>query len=251
MAQYSLFFIQKALLIDIDAQGHISVSLQKPCAENGNSISNVLTAKNGSIMDAIVPTGIPNLNITLSDHGLLEADMQLSGIIGREFALRKALARARTFYDLVLIDCPPNLGNLTVNAYMASDYLLIPCELSALAMEGMEGILETVDTVNYRLNHPIQILGILMTRVDRRNLVMNEAVNNKLKEVFTDKLFKTQIMINTDLNKAQMAGAPIFKYAPSSSGARDYKTLSDELIERLFFKKSYEPVILSEQSTMM
>ena len=248
-AAFSLFHQKKVLLLDIDAQGHISVSLQKPCAENGNSISHVLTSKNASLMDAIVPTAIPNLNVTLSDHGLLEADMQLAGVIGREFVLRKALARAKTFYDLILIDCPPNLGTLTVNAYMAADYLLIPCELSALAMEGMEGILDTIDTVNYRLNHPLEILGILMTRVDRRNLVMNEAVQNRLNEVFSEKLFKTQIMINTDLNKAQLAGRPIFKYAPSSSGARDYKALADEVADRLVMRQSFEKAAYSHQNS--
>jgi chromosome partitioning protein len=184
-------------------------------------------------MDVIVPTDVPLLDMTLSDHSLLEAESQLAGKIGREFILRKALTRARTYYDFVLIDCPPNLGNLTVNAYVASDYLLIPCDLSALALEGMEGMLEVVDTVNFRLNHPLKLLGILPTRVDRRNLVMNEAVFARLKEAFADKLFQTQITVNTDLNKAQLTGKPIFLVAAGSSGARDYRALAQEVIERL------------------
>jgi len=107
------------------------------------------------------------------------------------------------------------------------------------------------DTVNFRLNHPLEILGILMTRVDRRNLVMNEAVQNKLTEVFADKLFKTQIMINTDLNKAQLAGKPIFKYAPNSSGARDYIALADEIMGRLLMHQPYERAAYSQQSTFV
>jgi len=231
-AGLALFHHKKVLLVDMDAQGHIGTSLNH-LASNGEGIGQVLGAKNGSIMDVIVPTDVPRLDMTPSDHSLLDAESQLAGKIGREFILRKALARARTYYDFILIDCPPNLGNLTVNAYVASDYLLIPCDLSALALEGMEGILEVVDTVNFRLNHPLKILGVLTTRVDLRNLVMNETVFARLKEAFSDKLFRTQITVNTDLNKAQLRGKPIFMVARSSAGARDYKALADELIERL------------------
>lgn len=238
----SLFHAKKVLLIDMDAQGHISASLAKPFAENGNGVGQILTSKNGSLMDVILPTDLAHLDITPSDHSLLEADGHLASTIGREFVLRKALTRARTYYDLILIDCPPNLGNLTINAYVAADYLLVPCDMSALALEGLEGLLDAVDTVNFRLNHPLKILGILMTRVDRRNLLMNQAVLEKLQEVFGDKLFKTQININTDLNKAQMAGLPIFKYASSSTGARDYRTLAEELLERLSFTAEHSPL---------
>lgn len=231
-AGLALFHQKKVLIVDMDAQGHVGTSLHH-VASNGRGIGQVLGAGNGSIMDVIVPTEVPQLDMTPSDHSLLEAESQLAGKIGREFILRKALTRARTYYDFILIDCPPNLGNLTVNAYVASDYLLIPCDLSALALEGMEGILDVVDTVNFRLNHPLRILGVLTTRVDRRNLVMNEAVLARLKEAFSDKLFRTQISVNTDLNKAQLTGKPIFMVARSSAGARDYQDLADELIERL------------------
>lgn len=231
-AGLALFHQKKVLLVDMDAQGHIGTSLHH-LASNGGGIGQVLTSRNGSIMDVIVPTDVPQLDMTLSDHSLLEAESQLAGKIGREFILRKALTRARTYYDFILIDCPPNLGNLTVNAYVASDYLLIPCDLSALALEGMEGMLEVVDTVNFRLNHPLKLLGVLPTRVDRRNLVMNEAVFARLNEAFPDKMFQTQITVNTDLNKAQLTGKPIFLVAASSTGARDYRALAQEVIERL------------------
>jgi len=232
-AALAQFHHQKVLLIDMDPQGHISTSLARGFAENGNGMGRVLTVKNTPLMNTIVATEQPNLDVTLSDRNLLEAEAQLAGKIGREFMLRKAIARARTYYDYVLIDCPPNLGNLTINAYLASSHLLVPCEFSALALEGMEGLLETVETVNHRLNHPLEILGVLVTRVDRRNLVMNETINERLREAFSGKLMSTQISVNTDLNKAQLAGKPIFQYAASSAGSRDYRALSDELLERL------------------
>jgi len=231
-AGLALLHHKKVLLVDMDAQGHIGTSLQH-LTTNGMGIGDVLVSKNGSIMDVIVPTDVPHLDMTPSDHSLLDAESQLASTIGREFILRKALTRARTYYDFILIDCPPNLGNLTVNAYVASDYLLIPCDLSALALEGMEGILDVVDTVNLRLNHPLRLLGVLTTRVDRRNLVMNEAVFERLREVFSDKMFRTQISVNTDLNKAQLAGKPIFTYARSSAGAKDYQAFADEVLQRL------------------
>ena len=231
-AALALLHHKKVLLVDMDAQGHIGTSLRH-LTTNGMGIGDVLVSKSGSVMDVIVPTDVPHLDMTPSDHSLLDAESQLASTIGREFILRKALTRARTYYDFILIDCPPNLGNLTVNAYVASDYLLIPCDLSALALEGMEGILDVVDTVNLRLNHPLRLLGVLTTRVDRRNLVMNEAVFERLKEVFSEKLFRTQISVNTDLNKAQLAGKPIFTYARSSAGAKDYQAFADEVIERL------------------
>jgi len=232
-AGLALFHQQKVLLIDMDPQGHISVSLARQFAENGNGLGKILTSRNGFLMNTIFPTDIENLDLTLSDRSLLETEAELAGKIGREFMLRRALTRTRTYYDYILIDCPPNLGNLTLNAYLASDYLLVPCELSALALEGMEGMLETVETVNSSLNHPLRILGILLTRVDRRNILMNEAIQERLREAFQGRLFTTQISINTDLNKAQLAGRPIFQYNPGAGGARDYRAATEELLERL------------------
>ncbi|MGW8179884.1 MAG: ParA family protein, partial [bacterium] len=211
---------KKVLIIDMDPQGHISISLGRQSSDNGTGIGKVLASKNGSLMNTIVPTDLYNLDITLSDHSLLETEAELAGKIGREFLLRKSLTRAKTYYDFILIDCPPNLGNLTINGYVAADYLIIPCELSALALEGMEGILEAVETVNFRLNHPLRVLGVLPTRVDRRNILMNQAINERMQEAFSDKLFQTQISVNTDLNKSQLAGMSILQYASGSSGAR-------------------------------
>ena len=232
-AALTLHHQKKVLLIDMDPQGHVSTSLARGCADNGNSLSAVLATKNGSLMNTIVGTDLQNLDITLSDRSLLDAEAQLAGKIGREFMLRKALVRARTYYDYILVDCPPNLGNLTINAYLASDYILVPCEFSALALEGMEGLLDAMETVNVRLNHPLKILGVLVTRVDKRNVFMNEAINQRLEEAFSDSLLETRIAVNTDLNKAQLAGMPIFQYARTSAGARDYGKLAEEIVEKL------------------
>ena len=232
-AALALFNGMKVLVIDMDAQGHVSPSLNQRYAENGNGISTVLTSKNGSLLDAVVPTDIEGLDMTLSDRSLLETESVLASKIGREFILRKSLTRARSYYDFILVDCPPNLGPLTMNAFVAAEYLVIPCEMSALALEGMEGVLEAVETVNYRLNHHLKILGIVTTRVDHRNVLMNETILQKMRESFGEKLFTTQITVNTALNKSQLEGVPIFQFAPSSSGAIDYRAFTDEVIERV------------------
>lgn len=231
-AGLALFHGQKVLLVDLDAQGHVSISLRRPFAENGSGIGAVLSARQRSLLETIAATDLENLDMTLSDRSLLDAETQIAGKIGREFILRKSLEPAVGQYDFILLDCPPNLGLLTINAYVASDFLLVPCELSALALEGLEGLLETVETVRHRLRHPLEILGILPTRVDHRNLTMNEAAFERLREVFGDRVFQTRITVNTDLNKAQMAGVPIFRFAPSSTGASNYRALADETMER-------------------
>lgn len=233
-AALALFHRQKVLIVDLDAQGHVSISLRRPFAENGCGIGAVLTARLGSLLDTVAATDVENLDMTLSDRSLPDAEGQITSKIGREFLLRKSLEPARSQYDFVLLDCPPNLGLLTVNAYVASDFLLVPCELSALALEGLEGLLEAVETVRNHLRHPLEILGILPTRVDHRNLTMNEAVFERLREVFGDRVFRTRITVNTDLNKAQLAGVPIFRFAPSSTGALNYRALADETMERTY-----------------
>lgn len=231
-AALALFHRQKVLLVDLDAQGHVSISLRRPFAENGSGIGAVLTARQASLLDTVAATDLENLDMTLSDRSLLDTEGQIASKIGREFLLRKSLEPVRNLYDFILLDCPPNLGLLTVNAYVAADALLVPCELSALALEGLEGLLETVETVRHRLRHPLEILGVLPTRVDHRNLTMNEAAFARLAEVFGDRVFRTRITVNTDLNKAQMAGVPIFRFAPASTGAWNYRALADETMER-------------------
>lgn len=231
-AALALFHRQKVLIVDLDAQGHVSISLRRPLAENGCGIGAVLTARLGSLLDTVAATDVENLDMTLSDRSLPDAEGQIASKIGREFLLRKSLEPARSQYDFVLLDCPPNLGLLTVNAYVASDFLLVPCELSALALEGLEGLLEAVENVRSHLRHPLEILGILPTRVDHRNLTMNEAAFVRLREVFGDRVFRTRITVNTDLNKAQLAGMPIFRFAPLSTGALNYRALADETMER-------------------
>ena len=229
------FHEKKVLVVDLDPQGHVEKSLGAiiPEGVEYTPISSILMAKKGNLLDSIIKTEVEALHITPGDRNLYETEGAMAGKIGREFILAEALKTARTHYDFILLDCPPNLGNLTINALCASDYVVVPCEMSVLAFEGVTDLLDTLDTVNDRLNKELKVLGVLFTRVDGRNITMNELVEENLKNYFKGNVFKTRVTVNTDLNKAQLEGKPIFNFAPSSTGAANYASLADEILKKV------------------
>lgn len=228
------FHGKKVLIVDLDPQGHVEKSLGSiiPDGVEYISLSETISSKKPNIMNSVIKTKIDSLHITPGDHGLYETEGVLSSKIGREFILSQALKGARTMYDYIIMDCPPNLGNLTINALCAADYCLIPCEMSVLAFEGVTDLLNTVETVNERLNKGLKVLGVLFTRVDGRNITMNQLIEENLKNYFKGHIFKTRITVNTDLNKSQLEGLPIFKFAASSTGANNYQSLADEVVKK-------------------
>ncbi len=233
-AALALKFQKKILLVDMDPQGHVEAGLKSGVYPGSNgSLSGVLLSKKGNIMDIIYPAAVNNLYITTSDNDLGETENQLTSKIGKEFFLRNALTLACTHFDYIIIDCPPNLGNLTLNALMASDFVVIPCEISPLAFEGVIKILMTIDTLNQQLNHNLDVLGILPTRVDSRNITINETVFQQLGENFGDLNFDSRIYVNTDLTKAQDAGKDIFSFNSRSRGAENYQTFAEEFLLRI------------------
>ncbi len=229
------FFNQKVLVIDLDPQGHVEKSIGSIIPEGleYSPLSSILVSKKGNLMDAIIKTELENLSITPGDKNLYETEGLLSTKIGKEFILQDAIQTARTHFDIILMDCPPNLGNLTLNALVASDYCLVPCEMSVLAFEGVNDLIETLETVNERLNKKLKLLGVVMTRVDIRNQAMNRVIEDNLSNYFKGRIFKTKIHVNTALNKAQLEGKPVFEFESSSSGASDYRELADEFIKKL------------------
>ena len=226
---------KKVLIVDLDPQGHVEKSLGSliPDGMEYTPMSATLLAKKGNIIDSVIQTELELLSITPGDRALYETEGALASKIGREFILATALKVARTRFDFIILDCPPNLGNLTINALCAAEYLVIPCEMSVLAFEGVTDLLDTLDTVNERLNKNLKVLGVVFTRVDGRNITMNDLVEENLKNYFQGSIFKARIAVNTDLNKAQLDGRSIFDFAPSSSGAQNYSTLANEVLKRI------------------
>lgn len=226
----------RVLLVDLDAQGHCSASLSSYDldAPEAEPLSDVLLDEEGiQVLESITSTGIDRLDVTPADGALSEAEGRIAQKIGKELRLRDSLEITRTHYDYVIIDCPPNKGNLTLNGLIASDQVLIPTDLSPLSVQGADELMGTVLAVNERLDHDLDILGVLLTRVDGRTRSVNDDVLETIEEAWGNLVLETAIGINSKLKKAQMAGEPIFEFAPNSRGADHYRQLTSEVAETL------------------
>jgi chromosome partitioning protein len=225
---------QRVLLMDLDPQGHVGSALRKQLQAGGGSLAAVLTAEQpGHVMDVAVDTSVPGLRVTPSDDALGEAENLLSTKIGKELILRDALDVTRSYYDIVLIDCPPNLGNLTLNALVASDYLLVPCDLSPLAVRGVENLLRQAQYVGARLNPSLDLLGVVITRHDGRTQAMNDAVLASLNQSYGDSLLKVRVGVSTSIARSQHEGTEIFEHDGRSRGAVHYRELAAEIAGRI------------------
>jgi chromosome partitioning protein len=226
---------KRVLVIDLDPQGHVTTALRGTVRPGGGALSRVLLdeARRDEVMDIVATTTIPGLHLTPFDPGLAAAEDLLGARIGKEFCLRDALRVTRTHYDYILVDCPPNLGNLTLNGLCAADQVLIPCDPSPLAVKGVDALVQSVTRVAGRLNPEMDVLGILMTRVDGRNRQLNQAVVAEITERYGEVLLPVTIGIDTQLAKAQLDGEDVFAFAPGSRGAEQYAELADLVVQRL------------------
>jgi len=221
----------EVLLIDLDPQMHVARALQSQLRPGTGSLAEVLLDESGDqdLLDVVARTDIPHLALTQPDPGLRTAEDRLASRIGKEMVLRDALQAARTWYDAIVIDCPPNLGTLSLNGLVAADQVLIPCDPSPLALSGVEGLARTIEQVAGRLNPDIDVLGILLTRVDGRSSKLNGAVREDIARRWGEAVLPVSIGVNSALAQAQQAGFDIFAHAPESRGARQYKDLADLL----------------------
>jgi len=224
----------RVLLVDLDAQGHCSTSLSSyqndgPDAE---PLGEVLLDEEGQqVLDSVTSTGFDGLDMTPADPNLSETEGRIAQKIGKERRLRDSLEITRTHYDYVVVDCPPNEGNLTLNGLIASDRVLIPTDLSPLSVQGADELMGTVLAVNNRLDHDLEILGVLLTKVDRRTSAVNDDVLDTIENAWGNLVLETEIGINTALKKAQMAGEPVYEHAPRSRGAKHYEALTEEVAD--------------------
>ncbi|MBM4346139.1 MAG: ParA family protein [Deltaproteobacteria bacterium] len=223
------------LLVDLDAQGHVASSLRAHLRTGADTyVSQALLAHDPDLAGAATPTTLPRLHITLADKQLSNAEAQLATRMGRDLVLARALRTVRSRFDVIVIDCPPNLGLLTLNALYAADQLLVPCDLSVLALEGVDDLMRTLQTLQWTLGRCPQVLGLLHTRVDRRNHKQNSAMRRAIAQSYHGLSLRTEIGVNTALPGAQLQGKVVFEAQPESSGARDYRSLCDEVHLRLF-----------------
>jgi chromosome partitioning protein len=233
-AAIARFHRKRVLLVDLDPQGHVNTAMSDQIHIGGGALSDALTGDSGlEVMDVATGTRVDNLDVTPLDASLGRTEDLLGTRIGKEFVLRDALQVTRSWYDVIVLDCPPNLGNLTLNGLVAADQVLIPCDPSPLALGGVHKLVDAISQVSTRLNPEIDVLGVLMTRVDGRNTTLNQAIVAEIEGTYGDALLPVHIGINSSLAKAQHAGLDIFGFDDSSRGASQYRALADHLVEVL------------------
>ena len=222
---------RKVLLVDFDPQGSLSVGLGLNPHDMELTIYNLLMQRDVTLDDVIVPSGVPGMDLLPSNIDLSAAEVQLVHEVAREQTLQRILRPAIANYDVILIDCQPSLGLLTVNALTASDGVLVPLECEYFALRGVALLKTTIDKVQERLNPKLTIDGVLGTMYDGRTLHGRE-VMQRLVQAWGDTVFHTVIRRTVKFSDSTVAGEPITSYASSSAGAESYRQLAREVLAR-------------------
>jgi chromosome partitioning protein len=219
----------RVLVIDSDPQGNATTGLGVAKDPERPSLYQVLL-EGVPARDAIQPTDLEGLHLIPADKNLVGANLELVGIPNREFRLRERIADIREDYRFVLIDCPPALDLLTLNALIAADSVLVPIQCEFFALEGVSELMDTIDRIRDSFQHPLQVEGILLTLYDdRTNLTRQVAAD--LREFFGDQVFRTIIPRSIRLAEAPSFGKPILGYDPRSRGAESYIKLAKEILD--------------------
>lgn len=216
---------KRVLMVDIDPQANLSQSFN-----TNNQERNIYGAIRGVYPAAPIPV-LPGLDIIPSTLDLSGAEVELSGEAGREYILREVLAPLRKRYDYIIIDCPPSLGLLTINALTAADEVMIPMQAHYLAMQGVAKLTEVVDKIRQRLNKALRIGGVVITHYDGRKILHRDMVDN-IREHFKERVYATKVRDNIALAEAPAQGVDIFRYEAKSHGATDYTALCKEIVKR-------------------
>lgn len=221
---------KKVLLIDIDPQGNASTGLGIELSQRQKTIYELLIGE-FDIKDVIIPTKIRNLSIITSTVDLSACEVELVDIEKREFLLKNCLKQISELYDIIIIDCPPSLGILTINALTASDSILIPMQCEFFSLEGLSHLLTTLDLIKENLNHNLAISGIILTMHDRRNRLTDQ-VENDVRNFLEDKVYKIYIPRNVRLSEAPSHGLPGVIYDPNCVGSVAYYRLAKEILKK-------------------
>ncbi len=221
---------QKVLIIDLDPQGNASTGLGIPREDRECNSYHVLIGEAG-VGDAVQETEIPGLPIMPSGIDLSGAEIELVGLERREYRLKESLKDGGIDYDYVLIDCPPALGLLTVNALVAAQAVLVPLQCEFYALEGISQLVNTIERVKAGFNPELDLQGIVLTMHDRRNN-LSGLVADDVREHFGDKVYKTMIPRNVRVSEAPSHGRPVIIYDLNCPGSRAYLSLAGEVIHR-------------------
>lgn len=222
---------RRVLLVDFDPQGALSVGLGIQPHDLEATVYNLLVERGASAAEVVVKTNVAGMDLLPSNIDLSGAEVQLVHEVGREFVLGRVLEPLLPDYDVVLIDCQPSLGLLTVNALACADGVLVPLECEYFAMRGVALLMETIDKVSSRLNARLAIDGLLATMYDSRTLHSREVLT-RVVHGFGDTVFHTVISRTVRFPDATVAGEPITSFDPASAGASAYRDLAKEVLER-------------------
>ena len=223
---------KKTLLIDLDPQSNASISFFTSEELQAGTVYDIFTDHAVEMAKIIRPTKIENLFIAPARLALARLEQQLSGQFDAPFKLKDALAPVLKDYEFILMDCPPALGILTVNALVASTHLLVPIQAAYFAIEGTDDLLETYGRIRSRPNPDLKMLGVVITLYDKRTNISRDT-HEQIRSVFGESLFKTRISKNVRLEESPAYKETIFTFAPKSTGAEEYKKLAQEVIHRV------------------
>jgi chromosome partitioning protein len=222
---------RKVLLVDFDPQGALSVGLGIQPHELDRTVYNLLMERGVTARDVIIKTRVDGMDLLPSNIDLSGAEVQLVHEVGREFVLGRALQPVIPDYDVILIDCQPSLGLLTVNALACADGVLVPLECEYFALRGVALLMETIEKVSDRLSPKLAIDGLLATMYDSRTLHTREVLAGVV-EGFGDQVFHTVISRTVRFPDATVAGEPITRFDPACNGASAYRELAKEVLDR-------------------
>jgi chromosome partitioning protein len=221
---------QPTLLVDLDPQANSTMSFLDIRAV-ARSVYDVIAEPGTQFADVILPASIPNLFVAPSRIALAKLEAKLVGELDAHFRLKDRLEPLKAAYPNIVIDCPPALGLLTVNALVAASHLLVPIQSSYFALEGTDDLLETVEKVRARANPTLQILGVVITMHDKRTSLARD-IREQIQRVFGTKVFRTTISKSVRLEESPAYKESIFTFAPDSSGATEYYSLCEEVMDR-------------------
>ncbi len=230
MAAYCADMGKKVLLVDVDSQGNATTGLGFSKSSLKKSVYNVLVEDEPAAQN-IMQTQVNGLDILPANVDLTGAEVDLVYKRFREKILKEALAKVKDSYDYIFIDCPPSLGLLTINAWVASDSVIIPMQAEYYALEGVSQLMNTISMVKQHLNPALRIEGVVITLYDGRALIAKQ-ITVEIKKFFKEKLYEIIVPRNVRLAEAPSHGVPIMLYDPKCVGARAYRALTEEFLSR-------------------
>ncbi len=230
MAAYLAKAGKKVLLADIDPQGNATTGLGFSKSTLKKSVYNVLI-DDEPVKDNILETIVPGLDILPANIDLAGAEVELVYKKNRERVLKNALEKVKDDYDFILIDCPPSLGLITINALAAADSIIIPIQSEYYALEGLSQLMNTISLVRQHLNKTLKVEGVVLTMHDRRSLISRQ-IAEEIKKYFTKKLYEIVIPRNVRLAEAPSHGKPILLHDPRCNGAKAYAALTEEFLRK-------------------